>query len=312
MDISDLREYVAFSRTMNFTKTARELHVSQSALSNHIIRMEKEIGNILVDRLPGNTSFTVAGYEFLEVAARIVNIYDDYIDKYGGNRLDDSNHFVLQVLQHAERANSTLLRRINEFKSLHPEARVEIRESLASVTLDNIHNDGIDCGYYGLRLHEPEPEPGLVFIPMLEEELTVWIDKSSRFYTAEDFSPKDLEFFEIPTWVGLEHNGLEVLYQELYEDYDVNIKYSPRYWISKEDYFLNKIYPGDAVIQTKGSEASLPISVREDKGIRSFNPPIYATVYLAFEDSGEGGAVNRFRDFIVKKFEDDPRGAKSG
>jgi DNA-binding transcriptional LysR family regulator len=311
MDINDLREYVAFSRIMNFTKTAQELHISQSALSNHFVGMEKEMGNILIDRSPGRNLFTVAGYEFLEVAAKIINTYDDYINKYGGNSFTDSNHFVIQTLQHANRSTLTLLRRINEFKKLHSEVKVEIRESLASVNPDNMDSGMVDCGWYGLRLHELAEEPGFVFVPMLEEELTIWIDKSSPLYTSEGLTPKDLECFEMPTWVGFEHSGHSILCQEICDDYGVPFKYSPRYCISKEDFFLNKVYAGDAVLLTAGDEAIHSISVREDRGLRSFNPPIFAKTYLVFKDTDTNDAINRFRDYISAKFEEDPRATKA-
>jgi DNA-binding transcriptional LysR family regulator len=310
MDINDLREYVAFSRTMNFTKTAQGLHISQSALSNHFVGMEKEMGTALVDRSPGRNLFTVAGYEFLEVAAKIVNVYDDYIGKYGSNSFADSNHFVIQVLQHANRATFTLLQRINEFKKLHSEARIEIRESLASVNPGNIGSSMVDCGYYGLRLHEPAEEPGFEFVPMLEEELAVWLDKSSPLYTGEGLTPKDLEHFEIPTWVGFEYSGHGTLCQEICDDYGAPFKYSPRYCISKEDFFLNKVYADDAVILTAGDEAIHSISVREDKGLRSFNPPIFARMYLVFKDSDTNDAISRFRDYVLAKFEENPRSTK--
>ncbi|MDR1185144.1 MAG: LysR family transcriptional regulator [Coriobacteriales bacterium] len=311
MDINDLREYVAFSRTMNFTKTAQELHISQSALSNHFAGMEKEMGTILVERSPGKNLFTVAGYEFLEVAAKIVNIYDGYIDKYGGNSFADSNHFVIQALQHANRATFTLLRRINEFKKLHPEVRIEIRESLASVNPGNMDSSMVDCGYYGLRLHDPAEEPGFVFVPMLEEELTVWIDKSSPLYKSESLAPKDLESFEIPTWVGSEYSGHGILCKEIYDDYGVPFKYSPRYCISREDFFLNKVYAGDAVILTAGDEAIHSISVREDRGLRNFNPPIFARMYLVFKNSDTNDAINQFRNYVLAKFEENPRSTKA-
>jgi DNA-binding transcriptional LysR family regulator len=180
------------------------------------------------------------------------------------------------------------------------------------MTLDGMDASAAGCGYYGLRLHEPAPEPGFVFIPMLEEELAVWIATSSPLYTSEKFTPKDLECFEVPTWVALGHNGLEALHQELCEDYGVNIQYSPRYWISKADFFLNKVYAGDAVLLTAGSETSLPIRVREERGVRGFNPPLYATVYLVFKESDEDTAVNQFKEYVLAQFKKDPRATGSG
>lgn len=41
MDIEILREFVFLSKNLNFTETARRLNLSQSTLSNHMIKARK-------------------------------------------------------------------------------------------------------------------------------------------------------------------------------------------------------------------------------------------------------------------------------
>lgn len=41
MDIEIIREFVEFSKTLNFSKTARAINISQSAFSSHIFKLEK-------------------------------------------------------------------------------------------------------------------------------------------------------------------------------------------------------------------------------------------------------------------------------
>lgn len=50
MDIEYLREFVTFSRLMNFSRAAKQLHISQPTLSNHIAAIEAEVGSVLVGR----------------------------------------------------------------------------------------------------------------------------------------------------------------------------------------------------------------------------------------------------------------------
>jgi DNA-binding transcriptional LysR family regulator len=311
MEIDGLREYVLLSQTMNITKAAQELHISQSALSNHIIKMEKKLGVTLLNRSSTKIRFTVAGYQFLESASKIVNIYDDFLAKHHNNEQAKSNHFIIQTLQHADRATSVILLRIMEFKELYPEVQIEIGESLAFDTMNNIHKNIVDCGYLGIRLHDPQPEEGIIAIPMLEEEVIVWLDKKSPLYCAERLEPQDLEACDIPIWVGLGPNGLENMYREIFEEYQVKANYSPRYCISREDYFLNKIYSDDAVMLTEGSEAIHSINVRMDRGLRTFNPSIYVRTYAIFKESNENDAISQFRDFLLKKYEEDPRAEKT-
>lgn len=83
MDIERLREFVQFSRTMNFTTAARELHMSQPNLSKHIRDMERDAGVTLVKRggVSGQTALTVAGARFLDYARRAVAEYDSAIEE---------------------------------------------------------------------------------------------------------------------------------------------------------------------------------------------------------------------------------------
>lgn len=50
MNISYLEEFLTFSRYMNVSEAARQLHVAQPTLSNHIAALEKEFGCDLVAR----------------------------------------------------------------------------------------------------------------------------------------------------------------------------------------------------------------------------------------------------------------------
>jgi hypothetical protein len=146
---------------------------------------------------------------------------------------------------------------------------------------------------------------------MLEEEVIVWLDKRSPLYSSERLEPQDLEVCNIPIWVGLGPNGLENMYREIFGEYYVKAKYSPRYCISREDYFLNKIHSDDAVMLTEGSEIIHSINVRTDRGLRTFNPPIYVKTYAVFKESSGNDAISQFRDFLLKKYEEDPRGEKT-
>ena len=70
MDIRVLREFEEFSKHMNFSATARYLHMSQSALSKHIAELERELGFELVHR-DRNPALTPAGLQFLLTAQEI-------------------------------------------------------------------------------------------------------------------------------------------------------------------------------------------------------------------------------------------------
>lgn len=115
MDIERMRELVLFSRTMNFTTAARELHMSQPNLSKHIRDMEREAGVTLVRRggVSGQTVLTEAGARFLDYARRTVADYDGAIEEC--RQIEAAEPPVkLQDLRHVINAVSQLRARLKE------------------------------------------------------------------------------------------------------------------------------------------------------------------------------------------------------
>lgn len=73
-----MREFVALSRTMSFTETAHELHMTQPNLSKHVRDMERELGATLIERggVGGQSSLSIAGIRFLHYAKKAIADYD--------------------------------------------------------------------------------------------------------------------------------------------------------------------------------------------------------------------------------------------
>ena len=75
MEIKHLEEFVTFSETKNFTRAARALYISQPSLSQHIARMEAELGFKLVERSSNGVALTKAGDVFLVQAKLMLDSY---------------------------------------------------------------------------------------------------------------------------------------------------------------------------------------------------------------------------------------------
>lgn len=77
MQIELLNDFAVFAKHLNFQSAAKELHITQSTLSKHIVALERELGVKLVTRKGGESSrLTPSGVGFLEDAQRIYADYD--------------------------------------------------------------------------------------------------------------------------------------------------------------------------------------------------------------------------------------------
>ena len=81
MEIDMLREFITFSRHMNVTKAADELHLAPSSLSRHISIMERELGIPLVAHKGARLFLTTAGSQLLDEASAITARYDALLDR---------------------------------------------------------------------------------------------------------------------------------------------------------------------------------------------------------------------------------------
>lgn len=78
MNISLLEEYIVFAKHLSFSAAARELHLTQPALSTHMQNLESEVGRSLIQRGKPIT-LTNAGYQLLEGAQEIVELYHNVL-----------------------------------------------------------------------------------------------------------------------------------------------------------------------------------------------------------------------------------------
>lgn len=73
MNLRQLEYFIAISETMNFTKAANNLFISQTALTKQIKSLEKELDTLLFNRDSKQISLTDSGKYFLIEAKKIIN-----------------------------------------------------------------------------------------------------------------------------------------------------------------------------------------------------------------------------------------------
>ena len=65
MDIRGLRYFISAAECLNFTQAAKECFITQTAMSQHIANMEKELGFQLFRRNNRRVELTAAGRDAL-------------------------------------------------------------------------------------------------------------------------------------------------------------------------------------------------------------------------------------------------------
>ena len=168
MELRQLRYLEAVARHRSFTRAALEMHIAQSALSQQVSRLERELGVELLRRTTRRVAVTEAGELVLARARRALAEVD-------GVRAD------LDALQGLVRGTLRLggvppvgpvhpAVLIAEFSRAHPGVAITVREDAAFTLLGQLRDGGLDLV---MALVEPDAFDGLEGVRLRDEELVL-------------------------------------------------------------------------------------------------------------------------------------------
>lgn len=117
MEFRQLRYFIMLSEEMHFSRAAQRYHIGQSALSQQLRALEREVGVQLMDRSTHHVRLTPYGKVFLEEAKKITRRLDGIIDRVRSVRfinsvrvgVYDSYESVQLILRSFEERNADLL-----------------------------------------------------------------------------------------------------------------------------------------------------------------------------------------------------------
>jgi DNA-binding transcriptional LysR family regulator len=178
LDIRQLRAFVSLAQTGSFTKTARQLHLSQSAISHSIKSLETEVQCRLLDRVGRSVSLTQAGEQLLSHAQRILTERDDARERL--KELSKWGHGRLRIGASPTSCQYLLPKVLREFKESFPQCLIQIEPGDTPTALDLLENRRIDLA---LAL-EPRHEGQLEFRPLFKDELQFLVSPLHRWAQA--------------------------------------------------------------------------------------------------------------------------------
>ena len=124
MDIRGLRYFISAAECLNFTKAAKECFITQTAMSQHIANMEKELGFQLFRRNNRNVELTLAGKDFYEQMKLVVHGYDNAVRHSQNLSSGGEGSVVVAVPSCIE--GLVFMSRLRYFKKHYPTIRLTV------------------------------------------------------------------------------------------------------------------------------------------------------------------------------------------
>ena len=144
LDIVALRSIVAVVDCGGFHRAAESLCLSQSAVSQHVRRLEKTVGRPLVQRDGRTSRFTPEGEALVGEARRILAAHDAALGRLGVG--DSRESIVLGSTEHA--ADELLPRVMHALQEVFPGSAVRFRLDRSSRLNDAIDRGTLDLAMY--------------------------------------------------------------------------------------------------------------------------------------------------------------------
>lgn len=151
MELRHLRYFSAVAEAGSFSAAARQLHVSQSSVSEQIADLEGELGGLLLDRSGRQVRLTALGTVFLEEARKTLGAAERALEVTRGSLRGETG--TLSIGFFLWGAGGFFPRIIREFRRSHPGIRLSLFDMQPVLQVQALEEGRLDVGL----TRPPEP-----------------------------------------------------------------------------------------------------------------------------------------------------------
>lgn len=165
IDSRQLAAFAAVARRQSFTLAAKELYLTQSAVSHALKALEEEVGSRLVERTGRRVLLTLAGEQFLRHVERILREMD--AARAGLDRLSRWGHGRLRIGASTTACTYILPTVLREFRQSFPECAIIIEPGDQTRQIELLAANQVDLAF----MLEPRDRREFDFVPLFADEL---------------------------------------------------------------------------------------------------------------------------------------------
>lgn len=173
MDVKQMNYILAIARAGGISKAAKQLFITQSALDQQLLKLEKELGTQLFARSRSHVALTPAGKVYVDYAQRIVALKDEAYRII--HDMAERQRGTLSLAFAPERGMEMFVDVYPQFYQAYPEIGVIPQEMQVEQQLVMLQEDKLDLGFIS---HSEKELPGLSCIPLLREEFLLIVPLS--------------------------------------------------------------------------------------------------------------------------------------
>jgi LysR family transcriptional regulator, cell division regulator len=169
----ELRYFLEIANTLNVTRAAERLGVSQPSLSHAIRRLESSVGAPLLIRGKSGVQLTRVGFKFVADAKNLLESWSRIAERARSD--DELIQGKFTIGCHVSVGLYSLPKILGELKKKHPDLEFQLVHDLSRKLTEEVIRFKID---FGLVIN-PVPHPDLVIRELCKDEVTFWISSAS-------------------------------------------------------------------------------------------------------------------------------------
>ncbi|MFZ4713371.1 MAG: LysR family transcriptional regulator [Bacteriovoracaceae bacterium] len=170
----ELKYFIELSSTLNFSRAAERLGVTQPTLSLSIKNLENHLGLALFIRNKNGVTLTKAGQRFVQGARELLQNWDSLVREVNKEQNEISGRYVLGC--HSAVAQYSLPNILPELLQKNPGLEITLKHDLSRKITEQVISFEIDFGI----VINPVKHPDLVVIPLGKDEVTFFEKQGNK------------------------------------------------------------------------------------------------------------------------------------
>ncbi|MBA3529947.1 MAG: LysR family transcriptional regulator [Propionibacteriaceae bacterium] len=184
MEIRQLRSFLVLAEELHFGRAAARLHVAQSALSQQLKLLERQLGLRLLDRTNRHVALTDAGARLVLEAGAAVERFDEAMANMARVRTGEVGRLVLGV---SPGVDSRILQRLLS-TATNVNSEIQPRQVTSTQAVTGLGRHELDAAL----VHATPDQPEIAHLVLVDEELGVALPSSHRLARARAVRPAEL------------------------------------------------------------------------------------------------------------------------
>ncbi|MDS0526991.1 LysR family transcriptional regulator [Clostridium sp. SHJSY1] len=285
-----MNQYYAFIKiieTGSFTKAAEELGYTQSAISQIVRSLERELSTTLILRSRKGIILTPDGEEFLPYIKKVHNSYRELIEK--SKEMQGLQGSVIRIGTFSSISSSWLPQLIKSFKEVYPSVKFELQQGEYTSIIQLIKEGSVDFGFVN-----SDVGTNLYKIPLKRDEMLAVLPYDHQLTNNENVTLKELS--DEP-FILLDEGQSSIPLKFFEEN---NLQPNIQYCVYDDYTIMSMVEKGLGI-------AILPELVLDRISYniikKKIYPPIVRNIGIAFKDKNALPIASKyFIDFILKEF----------